>query len=98
LKENTLESLGGAATGYTGNLIGQGINSLGGNSMLSRGIGQGIATGIGTIGGQAISNLLNGKKAFQGITDSFKAIKTYKNAVKDAKDLAKVGGSVNDLN
>jgi len=32
--------------------------------MLSRGIGQGIATGIGTIGGQAVSNLLNGKNAF----------------------------------
>ena len=97
LKENVAESLGGAAVGYAGNLIGQGINSLGGNSMLSRGIGQGVATGIGTIGGQAVSNLLNGKKAFQGISDSFKAIKTYKNAVKDAKDIAKVGGSVNDL-
>jgi len=65
--------------------------------MLSRGIGQGIGTGVGVIGGQAVSNLLKRKKAFQGITDSFKAIKTYKNAVKDAKDLAKVGGSVNDL-
>jgi len=43
--------------------------------MLSRGIGQGVATGIGTIGGQVVSNLLKGKKAFQGITDSFKAIK-----------------------
>ena len=85
LKENTLESLGGAAAGYTGNLIGQGINSLGGNSMLSRGIGQGIATGIGTIGGQAISNLLNGKKAFQGITDSFKAIKDFNQASKAYK-------------
>ena len=86
LKENTAESLGGAAVGYAGNLIGQGINSLGGNSMLSRGIGQGIATGIGTIGGQAISNLLNGKKAFQNITDTFKALK-----------LKKAGETVNGL-
>ena len=93
LKENTLESLGGAATGVAGNLIGQGINSLGGNSMLSRGIGQGIATGIGTIGGQAVSNLLNGKNAFQGIKDSFDAIKTYKHY----KDLAKAGDAIDDL-
>ena len=85
LKENTLESLGGAAAGVAGNLVGQGINSLGGNSMLSRGIGQGIATGIGTIGGQAVSNLLKGKSAFQGITDSIKAIKDFNNASKAYK-------------
>ena len=85
LQENTLESLGGAAAGVAGNLVGQGINSLGGNSMLSRGIGQGIATGIGTIGGQAVSNLLNGQKAFQGISDSFKAIKDFNQASKAYK-------------
>lgn len=84
LSENVGESLGGATVGYAGNLIGQGITSLGGNSMLSRGVGQGIATGIGTIGGQAVSNLLNGKKAFQGIKDSFNAIKSYKDASKVA--------------
>ena len=84
LKENVAESLGGAAIGYAGNLLGRGISSAGGNSMLSRGIGQGIGTGVGVIGGQAVSNLLKGKKAFQGITDSFKAIKNYKDASKVA--------------
>ncbi len=98
LGQNVGESLAGAGVGIAGNLIGKGINSIGGDSMLSRGIGQGVATGIGTIGGQAVSNLFKGKDAFQGIKDSFNAIKTYKNAVKDSKDLAKVGGSVKDLN
>ena len=90
LSENVGESLGGAAVGYTSNLIGKGINQLGGNSMLSRGIGQGIATGLGTIGGQAITNILNGKNAFQGLKDSFGAIKTLKetrNALKAGKDI-----------
>ena len=53
--------------------------------MLSRGIGQGVATGLGTIGGQAVSNLLKGKNAFQGIRDSFAAIKDAQDAVKAAK-------------
>ena len=87
LSENVGESLGGAAVGYAGNLIGQGITSLGGNSMLSRGVGQGIATGIGTIGGQAVTNILNGKNAFQGLKDSFGAIKSYKDASKVAEFL-----------
>jgi hypothetical protein len=85
LKENVAESLGGAAIGYAGNLLGRGINSVGGNSMLSRGIGQGIGTGVGVIGGQAVSNLLKGKKAFQGISDSFKAIKDFNQASKAYK-------------
>lgn len=79
LAQNAAESLGGAAVGYSSNLIGQGINSLGGNSMLSRGVGQGVATGLGLVGGQAVTNLLNGKNAFQGLKDSFGAIKTLKN-------------------
>ena len=86
LKENVAESLGGAAIGYAGNLLGRGISSAGGNSMLSRGIGQGIGTGVGVIGGQAVSNLLKGKKAFQNITDTFKALK-----------LKKAGETVNGL-
>lgn len=89
LKQNVGESLAGAGVGIASNYIGQGIDSLGGHSMLSRGVGQGVATGIGTIGGQAVSNLLNGKKAFQGINDSFKAIKAYK--------AAKSAGTVKDL-
>lgn len=91
LSQNATESLGGAAVGYGSNLIGQGINSLGGNSMLSRGVGQGVATGLGLIGGQAVTNLLNGKNAFQGLKDSFSAIKNYRDAIKNSEAFAKVG-------
>ena len=69
LATNAGTSIAGAASGLAANYIGQGINSLGGNSMLSRGIGQGVATGLGTIGGQLTSNIINGagtKLAFQG--------------------------------
>jgi len=45
------------------NYIGKGINSLGGNSMLSRGIGQGVATGLGTVGGTFAANLIKGSSA-----------------------------------
>ena len=86
LKENVAESIGGAVAGYAGNLLGRGISTAGGNSMLSRGIGQGIGTGVGIVGGQAVSNLLNGKKAFQNVTDTFKALK-----------LKKAGDTVNGL-
>jgi len=47
----------GAAAGIAGNLIGKGINSIGGDSMLSRGIGQGVATGIGSVGGSLLSGM-----------------------------------------
>lgn len=51
-------SLAGAGAGIAANYIGQGINSLGGDSRLSRGIGQGVATGLGTVGSVAASNLV----------------------------------------
>ena len=53
-------SVAGAAAGIAGDYIGRGINSLGGDSMLSRGIGQGVATGIGTVGGATLSGLISG--------------------------------------
>ena len=56
LGRNVTKSLGGAGVGIGANLIGRGINSLGGNSMLSRGLGQGVATGLGTVGGRIVSN------------------------------------------
>ena len=59
LGKNTTSSIAGAGVGLAANYIGQGINSLGGNSMLSRGIGQGVATGLGTVGGAAVNNLFN---------------------------------------
>ena len=59
LGQNVGVSMAGAGSGLAANYIGQGINSLGGNSMLSRGLGAGVATGLGTVGGQALSNLVS---------------------------------------
>jgi hypothetical protein len=50
--------MAGAAVGTGANYLGRGINNLGGNTALSRGIGQGVATGVGTVGAQAVSNLI----------------------------------------
>ena len=99
MAQDAASSVSGAVAGLAGNLVGKGINSLGGNSMLSRGIGQGIATGIGTIGGQALSNIIKGKAAFGGISDSIKAIKGIKNASNFSKatgisNLAGIGGQI----
>ena len=58
LGTNAGASVAGAGAGLAANYLGQGINSLGGNTMLSRGIGQGVATGLGTVGGAAMSNLV----------------------------------------
>ena len=55
---NTGSAVAGATAGMAANYIGKGINSLGGDSMLSRGIGQGVATGLGSIGGLAAQNLV----------------------------------------
>ena len=63
LGKNVGSSLAGAGAGIAANYIGQGINALGGDSMLSRGIGQGIATGLGQVGGETLSNLVAGKGA-----------------------------------
>ena len=51
-------SLAGAGAGLAANYIGQGINALGGDSRLSRAIGQGVSTGLGTVGGTVASNLI----------------------------------------
>ena len=51
-------SMAGSAVGIGANYLGKGINNLGGNTALSRGIGQGVATGVGTVGAQAVSNLI----------------------------------------
>ena len=58
LGRNVGTSLASAGVGIGSSYIGQGIDSLGGHSMLSRGAGQGVATGLGTVGGQAASNLI----------------------------------------
>ena len=55
---DALSSVAGAGVGLASYGIGQGINSLGGNSKLSRGIGAGVSTGLGIYGGNLVSNLL----------------------------------------
>lgn len=60
-------SLAGAGAGIAANYIGKGISSLGGNSKLSRGIGAGVATGLGSLGGTMASNLAKGQSLFNGI-------------------------------
>ena len=83
MEQDTGSSMAGAAAGIAGNYIGKGINSLGGDSMLSRGIGQGVATGIGSLGGTALNNIIKGGSLFAGLspkTDALKAgMATFKN-------------------
>ena len=68
LSRDVGQSLAGTGVGLAAQGIGKGITSLGGDSMLSRGIGQGVATGLGTIGGQVAGNLLKGANAFSGLS------------------------------
>ena len=86
LGKNAGASLAGAGAGIAANYIGQGINALGGDSMLSRGIGQGIATGLGTVGGQTLSNLVAGNGAANTL---FNSIKTLKGGAEAASGLSK---------
>ena len=98
LSRDVGQSLAGTGVGLAAQGIGKGITSLGGDSMLSRGIGQATATGIGTIGGEAVSNLLKGQKAFKGISDSFKAAKLSRDAAKAGQTiggLTKAAGTMN---
>ena len=98
---NAGASIAGAGAGLAANYIGRGINSLGGNSMLSRGIGQGVATGLGTIGGQALGNLVKTGTASNSLTSSINAIKTFNAAQKTvqgadaATKAAKMAGVAN---
>jgi hypothetical protein len=82
---NAATSLAGTGSGLAANYIGRGINSLGGNSMLSRGIGQGVATGLGTFGGAALSNVIQGNRAFKGFTAAKDAAEAYKAAMTAGK-------------
>jgi hypothetical protein len=75
VSQNAGASLAGAGAGLVANYLGQGINSLGGNSMLSRGIGQGVSTGLGTIGGTAASGFVSGGVA--GASKALGAINPY---------------------
>jgi hypothetical protein len=57
LSKNVGSSLAGAGAGLAANYLGKGITSLMGDSRLGRATGQGISTGLGTVGGAALSNL-----------------------------------------
>ena len=81
LGQNVGASVAGAAAGLGANYIGKGINALGGNSMLSRGIGQGVATGLGALGGTALQGAITGvkvgsnvMKGIQGATAALKSV------------------------
>lgn len=67
LSQNLGASLSGTAAGLAGYGIGQGIRALGGDSKLSRGLGAGIATGIGSVGGAALQGALTGVKVGEDV-------------------------------
>ena len=58
LSQNVGSSLAGAGVGLASNYLGKGISSLGGNSKLSKALGAGASTFLGTVGGTAMSNLI----------------------------------------
>jgi len=68
LGKNVGSSVAGAALGTGANLVGRGINALGGDSKLSRGIGQGVATG-----------LANAPGIYNGVKNAIAIGKTIKN-------------------
>lgn len=87
LGKNVGSSVAGAGAGLAANYVGKGITAALGDSKLARGIGQGVATGLGAVGGQALGNLIKTGTASNTLTDSIKAIKAYK-AIKGAKDVS----------
>ena len=95
LSRNAGSSLTGTGAGLASNYIGKGINSLGGDSMLSRGIGQSVATGLGTLGGQTLSNLISGKGVANTLSSSIKAIKAAKGTTDATKLAASAAGKWN---
>jgi hypothetical protein len=84
LGQNVGQSVGGAALGLGANLVGQGINSIGGDTRLSRGIGQGVATGIANANG-----IINGVKTLQATGKAIKDVKSALSTAKTAGDIAK---------
>ena len=82
LEQNVGQSVSGAALGLGANLVGQGINSIGGDTRLSRGIGQGIATGIVNT---------------PGIVNGIKTLSTTGKALNEAKTAFAAASSASDL-
>ena len=89
MAQNASSAVSGTVAGLTGNLIGKGITSAGGNSMLSRGLGQAVATGIGGFGGTVLSNLVKGESLLTGFSGMSKATKAAHTAALAARNTAK---------
>ena len=92
LGQNVGQSIQGAALGLGANLVGQGINSIGGDSRLSRGIGQGVATGIVNAPG-----IINGIKTLQATGKAIKDAKSALSTAKTAGDIAKNQNMITNL-
>lgn len=74
LGTNTLNGLAGAGVGLVANFAGQGITSALGDTAWGRGIGAGVSSALGTIGGTAASNLIQyGSVAGKSLSDGSKA-------------------------
>ena len=100
LGKNVGSSVAGAGAGLAANYIGKGITAALGDSKLARGIGQGVATGLGAVGGQALGNLIKTGTASNSLTSSISAIKAFNAANKvgkatDAMKAAKMAGVAN---
>ena len=55
--QDASSTISGAVAGLASNMVGKGITSLMGNSKLGKGVGQGVATGLGIVGGRALQNI-----------------------------------------
>ena len=88
---NLGQSLTGAVTGIGANYIGQGINALGGDTRLSRGIGQGVATGLVNAGStiKNIKQLIQSGKDAKSAYDILKSTKSGKEFVDAANNYSK---------
>lgn len=79
LGQNVGQSLQGAALGTGANLVGRGINILGGDTKLSRGIGQGVATGLANAPG-----IIKGVKQINDLSKQIRQTTQTINQLKEA--------------
>lgn len=89
---DNLQSLGSTGVGIGANLLGSGITSLGGNSRLSTGIGNGVSTAIGTIGSQWLSN---GTPLFSNTISKYAQAQKLLSEGKDATEALKGASAIN---
>ena len=92
LGQNVGQSIQGSALGLGANLVGQGINSIGGDTRLSRGIGQGVATGLANTSG-----IVNGIKTLSATSKALKEAKTAFAAASGVSDLGGMAKSATNM-